>query len=76
MHRGTGTAGRAFFWRPQLGSIAVSILTALYLLVLTNRSFWSKAWLYLEGRPTTFASIAIGIACLGCSTAPPLSPES
>lgn len=64
MHRGTGTAGRALLWRPQLGSIAVSILTALYLLVLTNRSFWSKAWHYLDGRPTTFASIAVGIACL------------
>ena len=51
-------------WRPQLGSIAVSILTALYLLALTNRSFWSKGWLYLEGRPTTFASIAVGIGCL------------
>ncbi|UDF28787.1 UNVERIFIED_ORG: phosphoethanolamine--lipid A transferase [Roseateles sp. XES5] len=57
-------AGRKAFWRPELGSVTVSILTALYLLTLTNWSFWSKGWLYLEGRPTTFASIAIGIACL------------
>ncbi len=56
--------GRIALWRPELGSVAVSILTALYLLALTNWSFWSKGWLYLEGRPTTFASIAIGIACL------------
>ena len=61
MREGTG---RAAFWRPQLGSITVSILTALYLLALTNWSFWSKGWIYLEGRPTTFASIAIGIASL------------
>lgn len=61
MREGTG---RAALWRPELGSVTVSILTALYLLALTNWSFWSKGWLYLEGRPTTFASIAIGIACL------------
>ena len=61
MREGTG---RASLWRPELGSVTVSILTALYLLALTNWSFWSKGWLYLEGRPTTFASIAIGIACL------------
>lgn len=61
MREGTG---RAALWRPELGSVTVSILTALYLLALTNWSFWSKSWLYLEGRPTTFASIAIGIACL------------
>ena len=57
-------AGRNALWRPELGSVTVSILTALYLLALTNGSFWSKGWLYLEGRPTTFASIALGIACL------------
>lgn len=56
--------GRIPLWRPELGSVTVSILTALYLLALTNWSFWSKGWRYLEGRPTTFASIAIGIACL------------
>lgn len=61
MREGTG---RAALWRPELGSVTVSILTALYLLTLTNESFWSKGWQYLEGRPTTFASIAIGIACL------------
>ena len=61
MREGTG---RAALWRPELGSVTVSILTALYLLTLTNGSFWSKGWQYLEGRPTTFASIAIGIACL------------
>ncbi|GMB80573.1 phosphoethanolamine--lipid A transferase [Shinella zoogloeoides] len=61
MREGTG---RASLWRPELGSVTVSILTALYLLALTNWSFWSKGWSYLEGRPTTFASIALGIACL------------
>ena len=55
---------RTALWRPQLGSIPVSILTALYLIALTNHSFWAKGWLYLDGRPTTFASIVIGIACL------------
>jgi len=61
MREGTG---RASLWRPELGSVTVSILTALYLLALTNWSFWSKGWSYLEGRPTTFASIALGVACL------------
>ena len=64
MREETGTANRKGLWRPELGSITVSILTALYLLLVVNGSFWSKGWLYLEGRPTTFASIAIGIACL------------
>ena len=61
MREGTG---RISLWRPELGSVAVSVLTALYLLALTNWSFWSKGWRYLEGRPTTFASIAIGVASL------------
>ena len=64
MRETTGKAGLAAFRRPQLGSMAVSVLTALYLLALTNRSFWSKGWLYLDGRPTTFLSIAVGVACL------------
>lgn len=58
------TTGRAGLWRPELGSITVSILTALYLLAVTNGSFWTKGWLYLDGRLTTFASIAIGVASL------------
>jgi len=64
MREATGRTGGAALWRPQLSSITVSILTAFYLLALSNRSFWSKGWLYLDGRPTTFASIAIGIVCL------------
>ncbi|RFZ89597.1 phosphoethanolamine--lipid A transferase [Shinella sp. WSJ-2] len=64
MREDTGATSRKGLWRPELGSITVSIVTALYLLAITNQSFWSKGWLYLEGRPTTFASIAIGIACL------------
>ena len=64
MREDTGATSRKGLWRPELGSITVAILTALYLLAITNQSFWSKGWLYLEGRPTTFASIAIGIACL------------
>jgi len=58
------TTGRPALRRPEMGSVTVSILTAFYLLALTNFSFWSKGWTYLEGRPTTFASIALGIACL------------
>ena len=61
MREGTG---RISLWRPELSSVTVSVLTAFYLLALTNWSFWSKGWRYLEGRPTTFASIAIGVACL------------
>ncbi len=64
MREDTGATSRKGLWRPELGSITVAILTALYLLAITNQSFWSKGWVYLEGRPTTFASIAIGIACL------------
>lgn len=64
MREDTVATSRNGLWRPELGSITVAILTALYLLAITNQSFWSKGWLYLEGRPTTFASIAIGITCL------------
>lgn len=64
MREANGSNGGIALWRPQLRSITVSVLTALYLLALTNWSFWSKGWLYLEGRPATFASVAIAIACL------------
>lgn len=52
------------FRRPQIGSIAVSAVTAIYVLSILNDSFWTKAWLYLDGRPAPLVSIAIGLACL------------
>ncbi len=51
-------------WRPELGSVTLSLLTAAYLLALTNASFWSKGWQYLNGKPASFAAIVAGIACL------------
>lgn len=51
-------------WRPQVSSIAVSITVALYLLLLMNRSFWSKGWLYLDGQIATIAFFGIGLAAL------------
>lgn len=33
-------SGRFTLWRPELGSVTVSILTAIYLLALTNWSLY------------------------------------
>lgn len=46
--------------RPEIGSVALSAIAALYLLLVTNRSFWSHAVIY-------FADSRAGLLALGAA---------
>ncbi|MBB4007153.1 phosphoethanolamine transferase [Allorhizobium taibaishanense] len=60
--RGRGTI---FPRRPQIGSVTLCLLTALYLLGVTNHTFWIKAYGYLvDISPLTFALFVIGISAM------------
>jgi lipid A ethanolaminephosphotransferase len=47
--------------RPQVGSVTVSIVTALYILTVLNQTFWGKADDYLSGQTTALVVLAIGL---------------
>lgn len=51
------------FGRPELGSVALCFLTTLYLLLVTNWTFWGKAHGYLSGG-APFSAFVIGISAL------------
>lgn len=42
----------------------LSFLTALYLLVFANKTFWTKASLYLSGAPGPLIALALGVLAL------------
>ncbi|WP_062118553.1 phosphoethanolamine transferase [Aureimonas sp. AU40] len=50
--------------RPRIGSVTLSILTAAFLLFLTNWTFWRKAFLYFAGHEDHLALMAIALFLL------------
>lgn len=50
--------------RPAFGSLTVSLLTGLYLFLLTSRDFWMETWGVLGARPGTLLLVAGGFFCL------------
>ncbi|HTO32055.1 MAG TPA: phosphoethanolamine--lipid A transferase [Pararhizobium sp.] len=53
--------------RPAIGSVTLSVIVAVYLVFLTNRTFWAKAIDYL-GIPS-FAMVSMGIGLLALFSA-------
>jgi lipid A ethanolaminephosphotransferase len=51
-------------FRPRMGSISLSVLTAVYILAVANQTFWSRAFDYLSFVPTAFAGFIVGIAAI------------
>nr|WP_269456297.1 phosphoethanolamine--lipid A transferase [Rhizobium quercicola] len=45
--------------RPSLGSITTSVIVAIFLVCLTNRTFWSKAGIYLADHPGGVAGLFV-----------------
>jgi lipid A ethanolaminephosphotransferase len=56
--------GHVFAGSPRLGSVTLCLLTTLYLLLVTNRTFWEKAYSYLVFEPIAFVAFVIGISAL------------
>jgi len=49
--------------RPQIGSITLSVLTALYLIAFTNRTFFTRSFEYFDNH-LSLAAFSFGLACL------------
>jgi lipid A ethanolaminephosphotransferase len=56
--------GWASIARPRLGSVTLCLLTTLYLLLVTNRTFWAKAYGYLVFDPLAFLAFVVGVSAL------------
>lgn len=50
--------------RPRMGSVTLSVLTAVYILVVANQTFWARAFGYLSSTPAAFVGFVIGIAAI------------
>lgn len=55
------TPGRQKF-RPAVGSVTLCFVATLYVLLVTNRMFWTKAYGYFTAEPAAFAAFVIGIS--------------
>lgn len=63
MHKRNVTDGKQSCPRPVIGSATISILTAVYLLLIANKTFWTKAFTYFdETRPVII--LAVGLIAL------------
>jgi lipid A ethanolaminephosphotransferase len=58
------TARPAGLYRPQLGSVTVSIIVGLYLLFCLNSSFWAKVHTYLGSMPGAVAALYVAMSAL------------
>ena len=55
-------AERQLLIRPKIGSVSLSIVTAVYVLFVLNQTFWLKAAGYLATDLTALAALGIGLA--------------
>ncbi|AYG66994.1 MULTISPECIES: phosphoethanolamine--lipid A transferase [unclassified Rhizobium] len=53
--------GRQKF-RPAIGSITLCFIATFYVLLVTNRMFWTKAYGYFIAEPAAFAAFVFGIS--------------
>ncbi|MFN6986512.1 MAG: phosphoethanolamine transferase domain-containing protein, partial [Rhizobium oryzihabitans] len=51
-------------YRPEIGSVPLSLLTAAYLLFFTNQTLWSKVHTYLSAYPVAIVSLYVAMAAL------------
>ncbi|SDO92711.1 phosphatidylethanolamine:Kdo2-lipid A phosphoethanolamine transferase [Phyllobacterium sp. YR620] len=49
--------------RPKIGSVPLTIITAMFILASANWTFWEKSAAYLHGQPAALAFLVVGIAC-------------
>ncbi len=48
-------------FRPSIGSLTLSVMTTLYVLVFLNYSFWNKGFEYYSEHPLAFAVFGVGV---------------
>lgn len=52
-----------FLGRPRIGSLTLAVVGALYLIVFTNRTFFTRAYDYFDSH-MALAAFTLGLACL------------
>jgi len=55
------SSGRHFV-RPAIGSVTLCLIVALYVLLVTNQMFWTKAYSYFTTEPAAFIAFVAGIS--------------
>lgn len=55
------SSGRLKF-RPAIGSVTLCLVATLYVVLVTNRMFWTKSYGYFVAEPAAFAAFVIGIS--------------
>ncbi|WP_320197547.1 phosphoethanolamine transferase [Agrobacterium sp. rho-13.3] len=60
----TNRSGRSAIKRPVIGSVTLSILSALYLLFFTNHTFWAKIHTYLSPYPVAIFSLYVAMSAI------------
>lgn len=58
------TKAGSLTFRPAMGSVTLCFLTTLYLLIVTNRTFWAKAYGYLAADHVAFPLFVVGISAV------------
>jgi len=58
------TKDRLIERRPAIGSVTLCLVTTLYLLLVTNRSFWSTAYSYFAADHLSFVLFVVGISAV------------
>lgn len=56
--------GRTGFGRPEIGSVTLSVIVALYLLFFTNHTFWAKIHTYLAAYPVAIFALYVALSAL------------
>ncbi|RWX81839.1 phosphoethanolamine--lipid A transferase [Neorhizobium lilium] len=59
-------------YRPQIGSVTLAILGALFLVAFTNRTFWTRAYTYFDSH-LALAAFGLGLTCIFCALTVTLS---
>ncbi|MFK0330165.1 phosphoethanolamine transferase [Rhizobium sp. NPDC090275] len=57
----TGSSSARAGYRPKIGSVTLSVLTAVYILAVANQTFWVRAFGYLAATPMAFIAFVLGI---------------
>ena len=50
--------------RPEIGSVTLAVVTALYIMAVANYTFWTRAYVYLSPHPLAFIGFVLGITAL------------
>ncbi|QRM42041.1 phosphoethanolamine--lipid A transferase [Rhizobium sp. BG4] len=51
-------------WRPAIGSVTLAVIVSLYILIVANYTFWSRAYVYFDGHRPAFVGFVAGMIAL------------